>query len=207
MVLEGGVRQARGLLRGDADTNLVRAAQAGASEAFGELVRRYQHRIYTVVSGMVADHEDAVDLVQETFIKAYTGLGRFRQEAGFYTWLYQIAINLCIDYGRRRKRRQEPLPLDECLRRDQAAEPEDTSPTRDPERAAINHHLRAAIQAALQQLSEPFRTAVVLHDIEGLAQEEVAKIMRCPLGTAKSRIQRGRYQLRDLLRPFVQPEG
>jgi RNA polymerase sigma-70 factor (ECF subfamily) len=133
-------------------------------------------------------------------------LGRFRQEAGFYTWLYRIAVHLCIDYSRKRKRHQEPLSLDQYLLRDLGVEPEDTSPSRDPERAAINVHLRAAIRTALPRLSEPFRTAVILHDVEGLSQEEVARIMNCPRGTAKSRIQRGRYLLRDLLRPFVQPD-
>jgi RNA polymerase sigma-70 factor, ECF subfamily len=207
MACEGGVRPIYGALPGDADTNLVREAQAGAQEAYGELVRRYQDRIYTVIVGMVGDREDALDLTQETFVKAYVGLNRFRQEAGFYTWLYRIAVHLCIDYSRRRKRRQEPLPLDQYLLRDPSVEPEDPSPAANPERAAMNVHLRAAIRTALQRLAEPFRSAVILHDIEGLSQEEVAKIMGCPRGTAKSRIQRGRYQLRDLLRPFVQPDA
>jgi RNA polymerase sigma-70 factor, ECF subfamily len=207
MVSEQAVRRAHGTMRGDADTHLVRAAQAGAREAYGELVRRYQDRIYSIISGMVPDPEDALDLTQETFVKAYMALGRFRQEAGFYTWLYRIALHLCIDYGRRRQRRQEPLPLDQYLQRDPSMEPEDPSPARDPERATINLHLRAAIRTALQRLAEPYRTAVILHDVEGLSQAEIATIMDCALGTAKSRIQRGRCQLRDLLRPFVQPDA
>lgn len=206
MIGANGVRQtARSLVR-DADANLVREAQAGAPSAYTELVRRYQDRIYTVITGMVAGREDALDLTQETFLKAFTGLSRFRQEAGFYTWLYQIAVHLCIDYNRKRKRYLEPLPLDRNLLQDLGAEPVDPSPARNPERVTINLHLRAAIHTALQRLPEPFRTAVVLHDVEGLSQEEVAAITRCPLGTAKSRIQRGRRQLRELLRPFVQPE-
>src|SRR5437764_10373868 len=186
MVWGEGVRRASAALQRDADANLVREAQTGAAGAYSELVRRYQDRIYTVISGMITAHEDALDLTQETFLKAYTALGRFRQDAGFYTWLYQIAVHLCIDYNRKRKRYQEPLPLDGSLLRDLGAEPQDLSPTNDPERSTINVHLRAAIHAALQRLSEPFRTAVVLHDIEGLSQEEIAAIMECPLGTAKS---------------------
>ena len=207
MVWEQGVRELRGSTRSDADSNLVREAQAGAPEAFGELVRRYQDRIYTVICGMVADPEDSRDLTQETFIKAYVGLGRFRQEAGFYTWLYQIAVRHCIDYSRRRKRRQEPALLEECLLRDPGMEPEDTSPSRDPERVIMNLQLRSAIQTALRELPEPFRTAVILRDIEGLSQDAIAKIVRCPLGTAKTRIHRGRSLLREALRPFVQPEN
>src|SRR5712691_12797017 len=207
MVCEQGVRRALGAPHGDADTNLVRAARAGAREAYGELVRRYQDRIYSVIAGMVADREDALDLTQDTFVKAYMALGRFRQEAGFYTWLYRIALHRCIDYSRSRQRRQEPLPLDHYLQHDPSMEPEDTSPARDPERATMNLHLRAAIRTALQRLAVPYRTAVILHDVEGLSQAEIATIMDCALGTAKSRIQRGRCQLRDLLRPFVQPDA
>jgi RNA polymerase sigma-70 factor (ECF subfamily) len=202
-----GVRQAAIVRRGDADAALVQAAQAGTSGAYSELVRRYQDRIYTVISGMISAREDALDLTQETFLKAYTALDRFRQDAGFYTWLYQIAVHLCIDYNRKRKRYLEPLPLDGSLLHDLGCEPQDLSPTSDPERSTINVHLRAAIHAALGQLSEPFRTAVILHDIEGLSQEEIATIMHCPLGTAKSRIQRGRGQLRQLLQPFVEPDA
>ena len=206
MVSEQWVRQAPALRRGDADSELVRAAQAGASGAYGELVRRYQNRIYTVISGMVADREDALDLTQETFLKAYASLGSFRQDAGFYTWLYRIAVHRCIDYSRKRKRRQEPVPLEEFLLQNPRLEPQDTSALRDPERAVMNLQLRAAIRTALQQLREPFRTAVILRDIEGLSQEEIATIMGCRRGTVKSRIQRGRSRLRDLLRPFVQPD-
>jgi RNA polymerase sigma-70 factor, ECF subfamily len=202
-----GVGRATVSLQRDADANLVREAQAGAPAAYSELVRRYQDRIYTVISGMVPAREDALDLTQETFLKAYSALDRFRQDAGFYTWLYQIAIHLCIDYNRKRKRYQEPLPLDRSLLQDLGVEPQDTSPAGDPERSAINVHLRDAIQSALRRLAEPFRSAVILHDIEGLSQEEVASILACPLGTAKSRIQRGRRQLREILRPFVHPDA
>src|SRR5947209_5045741 len=159
MVCEQGVRRDESVGRSDGDTNHVRAAQAGAREAYGELVRRYQDRIYTVISGMIPHREDALDLTQETFVKAYLALDRFREEAGFYTWLYRIAVHLCIDYSRKRKRRQEPLPLDQCLRHDPSLEPEDPSPACDPERATLNVHLRAAIRTALPRLTEPFRTA------------------------------------------------
>jgi RNA polymerase sigma-70 factor (ECF subfamily) len=206
MVGASGVREAARSVGRDADINLVREAQGGAARAYSELVRRYQDRIYSVIVGMVPGREDALDLTQETFLKAYAGLSRFRQDAGFYTWLYQIAVHLCIDHNRKRRRHQEPLPLDRNLLQDLGAEPEDPSPMRNPERVTINLHLRAAIHSALHRLPEPFRTAVVLHDIDGLSQEEIATITQCPLGTAKSRIQRGRRQLRELLRPFVQPD-
>jgi len=204
MVCNPEIRHAPGVLRSDADTNLVREAQNGATEAYSELVRRYRDRVHTIISGMVADPEDALDLTQDTFIKAYQALGRFRQQAGFYTWLYRIAVHRCIDYSRQRKRKQEHLSLEDYLQLDPHLEPADTSPTRDPERVTLNLHLRAAIHSALQDLPEPFRTAVTLRDIAGLSQEEIARVMCCPHGTAKTRIHRGRQLLRDRLRPFVQ---
>ena len=169
MVQGQGARQGCGTVSGDADSNLVRAAQDGARDAYGELVRRYQDRIYTVVLGMVSDPEDALDLTQETFLKGYMGLSRFRAEAGFYTWLYRIAVHLCIDHSRKRKRRQEAMPLDEYLPQDPSREPEDPSPARDPERATMNLLLREAIRTSLRKISEPFRTALILHDVEGLS--------------------------------------
>src|SRR5436190_2843217 len=174
MIWGEGVRQAGAARRGDADSALVREAQAGGSGAYSELVHRYQDRIYTVISGMIAAREDALDLTQETFLKAYTALGRFRHDAGFYTWLYQIAVHLCIDYNRKRRRHLDLLSLDQDLQMHLGIEPEDPSPSRNPERAALNVHLRAAIHAALQCLPDSFRLAVLLHDIEGLSQEEVA---------------------------------
>src|SRR5439155_14771994 len=130
MVWAREVQQATSTPERDADANLVREAQAGAAGAYSELGRRYQDRIYTVISGMVGPREDALDLTQEAFLKAYTGLGRFREEAGFYTWLYRIAVHLCIDYQRKRQRHQEPLSLDQYLLHDPGVEPEDTSPSR-----------------------------------------------------------------------------
>jgi RNA polymerase sigma-70 factor (ECF subfamily) len=206
MVWARGVRQSATAPRGDGDANLVREAQAGVAGAYCELVRRYQDRIYSVIAGMVSGHEDVLDLTQETFVKAYAALHRFRQDAGFYTWLYQIAVHLCIDHNRRQRRQPDFLALDPYRLLDMGMEPEDPSPLVDPERATMNGQLRLAIHTALQRLAEPFRTAVVLHDVDGLSQEEIATIMQCPLGTAKSRIQRGRRQLRDLLQPFVHPD-
>ena len=106
--------------------------RTATSEAYGELVGRYQGCIYTVVSGRVTDREDALDLVQETFVRAYRALGGFRQEAGFYTWLYRIAVRLCIDHSRKRKRRQEPVSLDQYLLQDPIV-----SPRTPPQRAIL----------------------------------------------------------------------
>lgn len=200
----GRVRQIETAVeRQDADAALVQAARDGDATAYSRLIERYQDRIYSLVLGYAPDREDALDLTQEIFVKAFRGLAGFRADSGFYTWLYRIAVRHCIDFRRRRQRHGEIVPLDGELLREIGFEPADTAPGSDPERMAINRHLRETIRKGLEALGEPFRTAVVLHDIQGLAQEEVARVMGCPLGTVKSRIQRGRAQLRRHLSALV----
>lgn len=190
--------------RRDADAALVRAAREGDADAYGALVEQYQDRIYSLVLGYAPDREDALDLTQEIFVKAYRGLSGFRSDSGFYTWLYRIAVRHCIDFRRRRQRRGETVALDGEILGEMGFEPVDTAPGSDPERMLMSRSLRGAIQKGLHALAEPFRTAVVLHDVEGLAQDEIARIMGCPLGTVKSRIQRGRAHLRRSLAAYVE---
>jgi RNA polymerase sigma-70 factor, ECF subfamily len=185
------------------DALLVREAKGGNAEAYGELVNRYQDKLFTVIQSQIQAREDALDLTQEVFIKAHGAIGRFREDAVFYTWLYRIALNACIDYNRRRKRTQEPFSLDGEILADSGYEPIDESPWRDPERVLENKELRAQLRRAIDGLSEPLRVAVVLHDIEGLSQKEIAALLSCPLGTVKSRIQRGRLELRGRLAQFL----
>jgi len=190
--------------RRDADAALVRAAREGDSDAYGALIERYQDRIYSLALGYVSDREDALDLTQEIFVKAYRGLEGFRSDSGFYTWLYRIAVRHCIDFRRKRQRHGETVALEGDVLGETGFEPVDTSPGSDPERMLLSRTMSAAIRKGLQGLAEPFRSAVVLHDLEGLAQDEIARIMGCPLGTVKSRIQRGRAQLRRSLAAYVE---
>lgn len=188
------------------DAILVRETKGGNDFAYGELVRRYQDKLYTVVYGQVPNREDALDLTQEVFIKAFGAIGRFREDAVFYTWLYRIAVNACIDFNRRRRRTQDPFSLDDEFLMEAGYEPVDTSPSSDPEQVLANRELQATLHRAIDSLSEPLRVAVLLHDVEGLSQKEIAEIMKCPLGTVKSRIQRGRYELRQKLTHLVEGE-
>lgn len=185
------------------DSVLVRAVKGGDREAFTELVRRYQDRIYTIVYGQLQSREDALDLTQEVFVKAHRRLPDFREDSVFYTWLYRIAVNTCIDFARRRQRTQEPFSLDADLLGEAGYEPVDERASIDPERRLVNKELGARLRMAIQSLPDALRLAVILHDIEGLPQKEIAVIMGCPLGTVKSRIQRGRYELRDRLKPYL----
>jgi RNA polymerase sigma-70 factor (ECF subfamily) len=184
------------------DLLLVREAKLGNAAAYGELTGRYQSRIFTFIQGQVASREDAIDLTQEVFLKGHAKLGLFREDSLFYTWLYRIAMNACIDFRRRRNRSPEPFSLD-GPEAEQTFQLPDERLQYDPERMLENKELGRYLRACIQDLPEVLRLAVILHDIEGLPQKDIAKILNCPLGTVKSRIQRGRYELREKLAPFL----
>src|SRR5947209_4334331 len=123
---------------GQPDTILVRDARGGDAAAYGELVRRYQDRVYTLIYGLIQNHDDALDLTQDVFVRAHRSLGRFREDAVFYTWLYRIALNACIDFKRRKKRSLEPFSLDGELLNESGFEPPDRRPSHQPDRALEN---------------------------------------------------------------------
>jgi RNA polymerase sigma-70 factor (ECF subfamily) len=193
------------MLRVLSDGCLIEEARAGNQAAFGELVHRYQAKLQTILTGMVQNPEDAQDLMQEVLIKAHRGLRQFGASATFYTWLYRIAVNTCIDFRRSSRRRLTPVSLSEEILADAGFEPADTRADADPHRVAVVRELQERVNAAIAELPEPFRTAVVLRDIEGRTQQEIAEIMQCPLGTVKTRIHRGRLELRRALAPYVEP--
>jgi RNA polymerase sigma-70 factor (ECF subfamily) len=199
------------------DTALIVRCQERDPTAFDEIVTRYKQKIFNYVYRMVGDSDEAEDVTQDVFVKMYVSLSSFRSEASITTWLYRIAGNLCIDRYRKRSRREialggETISLD--VRADAESgsgssragavavdvPDESSEPQRMLERAELDRH----IQTALALLPEKMRTVVVLHDVEGLAYEEIAEIERCPLGTVKSRLFNARQQLRRLLAPYVQ---
>jgi len=185
------------------DGLLVREAKLGNPAAYGELTGRYQDRIFTFVVGQVESREDAVDLTQEIFLKGHAKLALFREDSLFYTWLYRIAVNACIDFRRRRGRSPEPFSLDANPESELGYELREDRAAYDPERVLENKELGQYLRLCIQALPEVLRLAVILHDIEGLPQKDIARILQCPLGTVKSRIQRGRYELREKLAPFL----
>lgn len=178
------------------EASLARAAAEGDEVAFAEIVRRHQDRIYSVVATHCRDSEEAVDLVQEVFIKAYRRLESFRAGASLYTWLYRIAINTCIDAGRRRALRISPVPLQDVGLAG-TFEPEDARVGSSPELAMLNNEMGRMLHAWIQALPEHLRRTILLSDIAGLSQEETARILGCPIGTVKSRLQRARCVLRE----------
>lgn len=188
------------------DEQLVARVRLGQPEAFEILVTRYQDRLYTIIHGFVRDADDAMDLVQDSFIKAFQGLHGFRGGSSFYTWLYRIAVNNCKDFLRKRASRSS-VSLDDEHLQDVGFEPVAVDADSDPVGAAETRELRAMVRDAVEMLPDKLRMAVVLHDIQGLSQQDVASILNCPLGTAKSHVFRGRARLRKLLGRYVEDGG
>lgn len=185
------------------DPELVQACCDGQAEAFQELVLRYQDRTYNAVLRMVVSPEDARDVVQEAFLKAYENLGQFRGASGFYTWLFRIAVNLALTLRRRSTRLKLVRPLDDAaevqLSQTQAGRLAQASPEAAMETAERDRF----ISQALEELDGEHRAAIVLRDIEGLDYQTIASILDVPPGTVKSRIHRARMVLRDRLKDVI----
>ena len=185
----------------DGDQELVRRSQEGDQEAFRLLVERYEARIYTLACSIMGNPEAAQDAAQEAFFRAYQALPSFRGCSGFYTWLYRIAVNACLNAVQKERRRIDRTSLDELLEtREIPAERlfGSAPPESDLERA----ELQEGIQAVLNSLSPDHRAVVVLKDIEGLSQQEIADTLGCSTGTVKSRLSRARAQMQEMLRPI-----
>ncbi len=187
----------------DDDLVLVRRAQLEDMAAYDELIRRYQERVYATVYHMTSNHEDANDLTQESFIKAYRALRTFKGDSSFYTWVYRIAVNKTINFLKQRKNRIH-LSLNDM----------DFNAEHDPDLVALISHntprralnlaeLNEKLNAALQKLSEHHRMVVVLHDIQGLSHDEIGAIMDCNVGTVRSRLFYARQQLQVYLADVV----
>ena len=184
----------------DPDRSAVDDARAGDTGAFETLVLRYQTRIVNYASAVVHDAGIAEDVAQETFVRAWRGLDRFRGESSFKTWLYRIATNVARTHLDRRGRqaRTGDRSLDDEAETLQAGDVPSTAP--DAETSLVR---REAIDRALGELPEELRVALVLRDVEGLDYKEIAGVTGAPMGTVESRIFRARRHMRTLLRPLV----
>ena len=178
----------------DQEQNWIQAAKSGDQAAFGHLVETYQKRVYALTVRMCPTPELAEEAAQEAFLSAWQGLPFFRGDAAFSTWLYRLASNACVDLLRKERRHQGTSLDDDAV----GAEIPDTKPT--PEEAAETKELRAQIEAGLRQLSPEHRAVLILREIQQLNYEEIADALSLDLGTVKSRISRGRRQLRDFLK-------
>jgi RNA polymerase sigma factor RpoE len=186
------------------EVDLVKRARKGDLAAYDDLVRRYQERIYATIYHMTSNHEDANDLAQEAFIKAFQALRSFKGGSSFYTWVYRIAVNKTINFLKQRKNRTQ-MSLDDLdfnaeHNPDLVALISDKTPRREVALAELQEKLNAA----MQKLSEPHRLVVALHDVQGLSHEEIAEIMDCNVGTVRSRLFYARQQLQAYLSDYLQ---
>lgn len=187
----------------DEDADLVRRAQEGDTSAFDELVEKYSPKLYGLVYHMTSNHEDADDVLQEVFAKAYRSLKRFKGKSSFYTWIYSIARNMTLNFLKKRNRRHA-MSLDDV---DLAIEKDkdflEIASRSDPRREAGISELQRSLNAALQKLSDNHRAVVTMHDIQGMPHAEIAKILRVSEGTVRSRLFYAHRQLQSHLEDFV----
>ena len=200
--MDSSLGQARAMRAPLTDLSLVERCRTDDDAAFGEVVARYKAKIYNYVYRMTGSADDAEDLTQEVFIRMYTSIDSFRGQSSLNTWLFRIAGNLCIDRFRRTKNRVPAFSLDAPLG-DEAGTLEVGDETYAPHRLFENAEMAEQIQSALSKLPDKLRTALLLHEIEGLPYEEIAEIAGCPLGTVKSRLFNARMQLRGHLSGYL----
>ena len=185
------------------DTELVALAQKGNINSFNKLVDKYHSRIYSLTYQMTSNREDAEDLTQEIFIKAFEALPRFKGRSSFYTWLYRIGINKTINY-RKKRNRNRPLSIDAL---DQDITYDEVYAELDSKDSPLRHiglnELQVKLNEAMQKLSLKHRTVVVMHDIEGIPHDEIAKIVGVSVGTIRSRLFYARRQLQADLGEYI----
>lgn len=178
------------------ERRLIRMAKAGDQQAFGTLLSSHEGRMYNIAYRMMGNSEDAMDMVQEAMIKVYRSLDRFEGNAQLGTWLYRVTTNTCLDELRRRKLRQT-VSLDE--RAEQGAPAPEDHVFQRPEEAAEGAERRKVLKNAIKKLAPEHQAAIVLRDMQGMSYQDAAKVMDCPVGTMKSRVNRARAALREEL--------
>jgi RNA polymerase sigma-70 factor (ECF subfamily) len=185
------------------DRTLVERCQAGQLQAYEILVGRYRQRIYSLAYSMVRNEQDATDLSQETFVKAWQAIRGFKKNASFYTWLYRITTNLCIDFVRKRDRRPT-VAFEESVDPEADVDVE-VAPSSQPlpSEEVRRKELREQIDAALLELSPEHRAVIQLREFEGLDYAEIAKAVGCQIGTVMSRLHYARKHLQKLLKEVI----
>lgn len=177
------------------EKHILAKARKGDVAAFEQLVTKYERRVYAAALRSSASPEDAADITQEVFLRAWRAIESFRGDSGFATWLFRITANMCVDYARKRQTQPQCQPL---AVEDEPGQPiPDTSPT--PEEHLDNVELGRELASALDEVSEDHRRIVFLRDISGLSYTEIADVLKISEGTVKSRLSRARLALREIL--------
>ena len=182
------------------EEQLIRRAQQGDNSAFEQLLLLHQKKVYNLCLRMSANPDDALDLSQEAFIKAWRSIGQYQFEASFSTWLFRLTSNVCIDFLRRKKRRQETSLTESYDDSDEGEEFSlpDTAPL--PEEQAITNETKIALAQAMERLGPEHREILQLRVVENLPYEQIAEILDIRVGTVKSRLARARLSLRKILK-------
>ena len=190
------------------DLTLVQRVRSGDQRAYKTLVERYQRKVFSVALGMLKDREEARDVAQEAFVKVYRYLDHFKGDASFYTWLYRITVNICIDVMRRRgSGRSENVEFDETIQHDVSEANLGALGTRlgtNPQKSALRKELAEKIQAALEQVPEKHRAILLLREIEGMSYEDLARTLEIPKGTVMSRLFHARLKVQKVLNEYLE---
>ncbi|MHB8420429.1 MAG: RNA polymerase sigma factor [Myxococcales bacterium] len=197
--------------QGSDDSKLLSRARSGDGDAYRLLVERYERRVFHLAYSLVKSREDAADIAQDAFVKAYQSLANFKGEATFYTWLYRITNNLAIDLLRRR-RPGESFDSDEAAQED----PADVQPGTgvlgsrlgtNPQRSALRRELAEKMEEALEQLPEKHRAILLLREVAGLSYEELSETLGIPKGTVMSRLFHARSKMQEILAVYLEGDA
>src|SRR2546423_13014132 len=184
------------------ELELVRRCQAGQTEAFDELVTRYRIRVFAMIYNMVHNEQDAWDLAQESFVKAWKSIKRFRRHSSFYTWIYRIVMNVTIDWLRKKQIKGAGTEFDDSVRVKEVDPAARTVPKAGPlpHQRMEQREIRARIDRAIGQLSPEHRAVILMKEIEGMQYHEIAEALGCSIGTVMSRLFYARKKLQNSLR-------
>lgn len=188
------------------DDELIASFKEGDTLAFQDLVLKYEQRVYNHCLRMVNDEVESYDLTQEVFLKVFRKIKNYEHTYSFYTWLYRITVNCCIDFLRRKKRHIQGISLSGNINDDpsEAGKEQDIPDhTYIPEDALVNQELDEVLKGAISQLSEKLRSIIILKEVEGFSYDEIAEVLGCSRGTVKSRLFRARERLKELLADYV----
>lgn len=190
------------------DLTLVQRVRQGDQRAFKLLVERYQRKVYSVALGMVKDREEAMDVSQEAFVKVYKYLDHFKGDSSFYTWLYRITVNICIDVLRRRPgSKGEHVELDENLQMDSPEANIGALGSRlgtNPQKSLLRKELASKIEEALQEVPEKHRAILLLREVEGMTYDDLARTLEIPKGTVMSRLFHARAKIQKILSKYLE---
>jgi RNA polymerase sigma-70 factor (ECF subfamily) len=185
-----------------ADDHLVKLAMQGDVDAFTELVRRFQEKIYHTILALTRNQQDAYDLAQETFMHAYKSLRNFKQRSTFYTWIYRIAVNLALNFLKKRKREEKR----EIHVEDYSLDEKSSASTHSPDRHSMKKELSEKLKEAIDSLPLTYKVSFVLVVSQGLTHAQAANILRCSENTISWRMHKARKMLQQKLRPYLEGE-